>query len=69
MIDLLVLAQISWDFKGGDSMTIVAAVTETVGWVKDAMGIFMEPPAIYFVGFAVVGAAAKVGRKFVPMKR
>lgn len=63
------LMQIEFDFGGGDSMTIVAAVTQVVLWVKEGMEIFMEPPAVYFVGFAVVGAAAKVARKFVPMKR
>lgn len=48
---------------------LVTAVTSCVGWVKDTMGIFVEPPAIYFVGFAVVSAAAGVARKFVPMRK
>ena len=48
---------------------MVEAVTAAIGWVGDAMAIFMDPPAVYFVGFAVVGAAAGVARKFVPIKR
>lgn len=52
-----------------DSVTIVSAVTQGITWVGEAMKIFVEPPAVYFVAFAVIGAAAGVARKFVPMKR
>lgn len=50
-------------------MTITGAVTSAIGWIKDAMEIFTSEPAIYFVAFAVVGAAAGVARRFVPMKK
>lgn len=50
-------------------VTITTAVTSCIGWIKDAMEIFTSEPAIYFVGFAVAGAAAGVARKFVPMKK
>lgn len=46
-----------------------SAVALAIGWIGKVLEIFMDPPAVYFVGFAVVGAAAGVARKFVPMKR
>lgn len=48
---------------------MTSAVTSSIGWVKDAMEIFTTEPAIYFVAFAVIGAAAGVARRFVPMKK
>lgn len=51
------------------SVGIPAAVTQSVSWVTEMMKIFTTAPAVYFVGFAIIGAAAGVARKFVPMKR
>lgn len=52
-----------------EAVGLIPAVTNSIAWIQEAMTIFMDPPAVYFVGFAVVGAAAGVARKFVPMKR
>lgn len=52
-----------------EPMTIIGAVTQSLTWVKDAMEVFTTEPAVYFVGFAVLGAAAGVARRFVPMKK
>lgn len=52
-----------------EGVSITAAVTESIGWVKDGMELFTTAPAIYFVAFAIVGAAAGVARRFVPMKK
>lgn len=51
------------------SVGIPAAVTQSVSWTTEMMKIFTTAPAVYFVGFAIIGAAAGVARKFVPMKR
>lgn len=50
-------------------MEMAAVVTAVMGWVKSVIGIFLEPPTIYFVGVALVGAIAGMSKKFIPMRR
>ena len=45
------------------------AVADVLGWIPKVMELFLQPPAIYFISFAIVMAAAGVARKFVPMRK
>ena len=48
---------------------MTTAVTAVFGWLPGVLEIFTQEPAIYFVGVALVGAVAGVGKKFVPMRK
>lgn len=50
-------------------MEMTAVVTAVIGWVTDIIAIFLEPPTIYFVGVALVGAIAGMSKKFIPMRK
>lgn len=52
-----------------EAISVISAVTEIAKIVTDALKIFVEPPAIYFVAVALFSAGAGVARKFVPMRR
>lgn len=52
-----------------DQGTFLNDVASSFKFVKDIMPIFMTAPVVYFVAFAVVGVAAGVALKFVPLKR
>ena len=52
-----------------DVVTIKIAVMAVIDWITELLAVFTQPPAIYFVGVALVGAVAGVAQKFVPMRK
>lgn len=48
---------------------IQGAVGYAFKWIVDIIALFGQPPLVYFVAVALVGAVASVARKFVPMRR
>lgn len=52
-----------------DISDMTFAVDSAIDWTKEGMELFTTAPAVYFVAFAIIGAAAGVARRFVPMKK
>lgn len=49
--------------------TFSGTIDLLIGLITDILAIFMQPPALWFVTLALVGSAAAVTRRFVPMKK
>ena len=48
---------------------IIATATSLLGLVTDTFALFMEPPVVYFVSFAVLATAAGMANRFIPKKK
>lgn len=59
------------------NMTLVAmTITEMITMattlltlITDSMKVFMEPPLVWFVSFAVIGVALGMAKKLIPAKK